>query len=225
MMQRYKIYPIAIWWAPRKKNGEGNRKSFAPLFLNSHLIYFYFLSYINQLIISFCVRVITSGISVASDSVTWPVVLQAAPGPRCRGAAAPEERWSQCCRLLQKGWLVVVFVLFWLSRVLTRHRRWVLRSSVSEGEGQWGGWGEGGGGRGRVCGPLPAEQVASAQSHKVDLAGASGPNGGKEYLQRRQTDGDFTAWYSHTHVLFSRAVWISTQEALKDNSSQTPSAF
>lgn len=32
------------------------------------------------------------------------------------------------------------------------------------------------------CGPLPAEQVASAQSHKVDLAGSSGPNGGEEHL-------------------------------------------
>lgn len=126
-------------------------------------------------------------------------------------------------RFKRAGWLVV-FVLFWLSRVLTRHRRWVLRSSVSEGEGQWGGWGEGGG-RGQLCGPLPAEQVASAQSHKVDLAGASGPNRGKEYLERRQTDGDFTACYSHTHTLFSCAVWISTQEALKENSSRPSSPF
>lgn len=32
------------------------------------------------------------------------------------------------------------------------------------------------------CGPLPAEQVASAQSHEVDLAGASRANGGEEHL-------------------------------------------
>ena len=36
------------------------------------------------------------------------------------------------------------------------------------------------------CGPLPAEQVASAQSHEVDLAGASRPNGGEEHL--KETD-------------------------------------
>lgn len=38
------------------------------------------------------------------------------------------------------------------------------------------------------CGPLPAEQVASAQSHEVDLAGASGPNGGEEHLKRREME-------------------------------------
>lgn len=45
---------------------------------------------------------------------------------------------------------------------------------------------------GRV-GPLPAEQVASAQGHKVDLAGAPRPNGGEEHLKRRhrQTNGDY----------------------------------
>lgn len=37
---------------------------------------------------------------------------------------------------VSKVWLVVVFVLFLVVRVLTRHRRWVLRSSVSEGGGQ-----------------------------------------------------------------------------------------
>lgn len=42
------------------------------------------------------------------------------------------------------------------------------------------------------CGPLPAEQVASAQSHKVDLAGASGPNGGEEHLKRRYRQGLFS---------------------------------
>lgn len=31
-------------------------------------------------------------------------------------------------------------------------------------------------------GPLPAEQVASAQSHEVDLAGSSRPYGGEEHL-------------------------------------------
>lgn len=36
------------------------------------------------------------------------------------------------------------------------------------------------------CGFLPAEQVASAQSHKVDLAGSSRPNGGEEHLRRRE---------------------------------------
>lgn len=34
-------------------------------------------------------------------------------------------------------------------------------------------------------GTLPAEQVASAQSHEVDLAGSSRPNGGEEHLKRR----------------------------------------
>lgn len=38
--------------------------------------------------------------------------------------------------------------------------------------------------------PLPAEQVASAQSHEVDLAGAAGPHRGEEHLRRR--DRDFT---------------------------------
>ncbi len=37
------------------------------------------------------------------------------------------------------------------------------------------------------CGPLPAEQVASAQSHEVDLAGASRANRGEEHLKRRHT--------------------------------------
>lgn len=32
------------------------------------------------------------------------------------------------------------------------------------------------------CRSLPAEQVASTQSHKVDLAGASGSHGGEEDL-------------------------------------------
>lgn len=31
-------------------------------------------------------------------------------------------------------------------------------------------------------GPLPAEEVAAAQRHEVDLAGASGPHGGEEHL-------------------------------------------
>lgn len=34
-------------------------------------------------------------------------------------------------------------------------------------------------------GPLPAEQVASAQSHEVDLAGAPGANRGEEHLRGR----------------------------------------
>lgn len=34
------------------------------------------------------------------------------------------------------------------------------------------------------CGFLPAEQVASAQSHEVDLAGSSRPDGGEEHLRR-----------------------------------------
>lgn len=36
--------------------------------------------------------------------------------------------------------------------------------------------------------PLPAEQVASAQSHEVDLAGAAGPHRGEEHLKRRDRD-------------------------------------
>lgn len=32
------------------------------------------------------------------------------------------------------------------------------------------------------CGPLPAEQVASAQSHEVHLAGASRPYRGEKHL-------------------------------------------
>lgn len=36
--------------------------------------------------------------------------------------------------------------------------------------------------------PLPAEQVASAQSHEVDLAGAAGPHRGEEHLRRDFTE-------------------------------------
>lgn len=38
------------------------------------------------------------------------------PEPRCSEAAAPLGRWSRWCRPLQWGWLVVVFVLFQLSK-------------------------------------------------------------------------------------------------------------
>lgn len=54
------------------------------------------------------------------------------------GAAAVQRGCSRRGKVLStasKGWLVVVCSLL-VVRVLTRHRRWVLRSSVSEGGGQ-----------------------------------------------------------------------------------------
>lgn len=59
------------------------------------------------------------------------------------------------------------------------------------------------------CGPLPAEQVASAQSHEVDLAGASGPNGGEEHLKRRHTQMEILLHLTITLSQPSGAEWLS----------------
>lgn len=54
-------------------------------------------------------------------------------------------------------------------------------------------------------GPLPAEQVASTQSHEVDLAGASGPNGGEEHLKRhRQMEGLLTGTVTLSQAAVTR---------------------
>lgn len=53
-------------------------------------------------------------------------------------------------------------------------------------------------------GPLPAEQVASAQSHEVDLAGASGPNGGEEHLKRRHRQRFYYLVQSLSQCPFTR---------------------
>lgn len=80
---------------------------------------------------------------------------------------------SSCC-----------FVFSCFSWFLIRHQWW-----VSEIQRRWG---RRTGRRMKSCrrkrtrrGPLPAEQVAAAQSHKIDLAGASRPNGSEEHLRRR----------------------------------------
>ena len=102
-------------------------------------------------------------------------VWQVAPGDW-----TPERRWSGRSWPLQQRLIVV---LFWLSEgwrdidvgfwdpVLARVED-IEEDEEKEEEGR--------------CGPLPAEQVASAQSHEVDLAGASRPNGGEEHL--KETD-------------------------------------
>lgn len=57
-------------------------------------------------------------------------------------------------------------------------------------------------------GPLPAEQVASAQSHKVDLAGASGSNGGEEHLKRRHRRIEVTVYIQKVVLVKKKKILI-----------------
>lgn len=59
-------------------------------------------------------------------------------------------------------------------------------------------------------GPLPAEQVASAQSHKVDLAGASGPYGGEEHLRRTRGREDEVIGQLKRNLLFAYITLLKT---------------